>query len=133
MGKTSKGKTDHAKYLRSTKAKKVKYEGTEPAPPLPWADGKWAKHVTIGNGQTTVTFKLQQGSFTKNGYNGCYPVQLVRFALQLYKSYEKRDRETSMIITDLENAVLHDCARSVRLEEENTHGTGTGLVEVEKK
>lgn len=95
---------------------------------LPWSDGNWDEDnfVKIENNGKRVIFELQEGNFNEDGYNGCYPIQLVRFSYQLYQHLQKTkgDRETSQIVTNLEDALLHDTIRSIKRSENNTQGTG---------
>jgi hypothetical protein len=93
---------------------------------IPWESGNWDNDgfVKISDDGNSVTFKLQTGNFNDNGYNGCYPIMGISFFKCLYESYQNRDRETNMIITDLERVISDDIIRSVKRSKAGTHGTG---------
>ncbi len=121
----------HEHLLEPTAKKRKRFVTDDPKlvnPPIPWEDGEFEKFINISEDGTTVSFKLQKGTFKQNGWNGCYPIQIVRFAHQLYKNSDVKDRETSQITTNLEDALLHDIARSVRRSQEKTHGHGNTLI-----
>lgn len=122
---------EFTRYIHEYKTKKRTYEdqkekNIKKKTPIPWEDDPLDKEGFIGVScyGTKVAFKLQEGSYNDNGYSGIYPVVLIQFAHQIYKSFEVKDGETSEIITDLENALLYDLARTTRRDIEGTHGSG---------
>ena len=115
------------RYVEESPAKKRKRVEGEVHPPIPWEDGKWEPNgfVTIGDTGKSVTFQLQKGTYAKDGYNGVYPVAMLQFALGIYQSFETKDRETALLITKLQEALLWDLQRSVNRSQQGSWGHGT--------
>ncbi len=77
-------------YLLSSKCERREYKEDEiPCSPIPWKDGSFDRNgfVKISDGGSTVSFKLQKGTYHENGFNGCYPVQIISFVYQLFTFY----------------------------------------------
>ena len=99
---------------------------TEYIRPIKYIDGFLDKEefIEVHDDSTKVTFKLQRGTIEKNGHNGVHPIEFVKFALDLYKSFKNVDREIALIKTSLEQALLWDLSRSVNKEESFHFGYG---------
>ena len=95
---------------------------------LPFALGRWDDNgfiqLALQDGREFVGVEFQVGSFRESGYNGCYGIQVIRFVHQWLLQSKTRDRELAQIITNLEDALLDDMARSVRRNLERVWGTG---------
>lgn len=113
--------SDHTAYLRKYKKKKL-----EEKRPIPYEDGDLDREgfIKVHENGTKVTFKLQEGTYKEKGYNGVYPIALVKFIYSIYDNIESPDRETNEIKLHLEEALLWDVKRSVRREETGVWGYG---------
>lgn len=93
---------------------------------IPFVDGKFGDFLVISDQGKKLTVEFQEGSFLEHGYNGCYPINVIRFIKCMYEEYNKKQpsRETSMILTKLEEALLWDVMRSKKRSVTGLHGTG---------
>lgn len=80
-------------YLLSSKCERREYKEGEHCSPIPWKDGNFDKNgfVKISDEGSTVSFKLQKGTYHTDGFNGCYPVQIISFVYQLYTFYAQNN------------------------------------------
>lgn len=62
----------------------------------------------------TVSFQVQSGPVRENGRNGCDATDIIRYAIELYRSFNKAVpcRENSCTITKLEEALHWQEART---------------------
>lgn len=83
---------------------------------IPWVDGLWGDYCTTSEDGKKVTFELQQGNLIDYGVNGCDPIKMVSFACLYYQELNRKipNRETSQIVTKLEEALCHNVVRAVK-------------------
>jgi hypothetical protein len=103
-------------------------EGYDKHRPIPFASGKWGthEHVTISESGDEVTFKLQHGPFVEVGCNGTYVDDIILFAKEMLVEFNKNrpSRETSMVITKLDEALLWNFKRAAERHFAGVQGTG---------
>lgn len=90
-------------YLLSSKCERREYkdEDVYNLAPIPWKDGNFDRNgfVKISDGGSKVSFKLQKGTYHENGFNGCYPVQIISFVYQLFTFYATESWITDDILS----------------------------------
>jgi hypothetical protein len=95
-------------------------EGYDKHRPIPFASGKWGTHefVTISESGDEVTFKLQHGKEAEVGRNGTHMSDIILFAKECIVEYGKKNpsRETSMMITKLEEALMWGFTRAFKMD-----------------
>lgn len=83
--------------------------------PIPWIspNGAWDVDgfARISQDGTSITFRLGNDE-----QKGCNPAEIISFAYHYYRflSTKKPSRELSLIITKLEEALLHEINRNVK-------------------
>jgi hypothetical protein len=115
----------------------VPYNASDPRG-LPFPAGAWngQRFVTVSEDRNSVTFKMQAGTYLAAGHNGVYVDSLIQFALaqvQALNTGPLACREYSMVVTDLENALLHLLRRQVSRQVEGTHGAGAAAAAAPKQ
>ena len=72
-----------------------------------------------------VSFCIQSGPISENGRNGCDAIDLIKYTIGLYKSFNKAvpSRENSLCITKLEEALHWQLARNKDRSKRNVEGT----------
>ena len=73
----------------------------------------------------SVSFQIQSGPISENGRNGCDAIDLIKYTIGLYKSFNKAvpSRENALCITKLEEALHWQLARNKDRSKRNVEGT----------
>lgn len=89
----------------------------------PFPNGEYKPYIIINDG--SVTFIGQGGPIKEVGVNGCQIDDIIEFAKDVLTVFNQRVpcRETSMMITKLDEALLWSLKRKIDREKRNVEGT----------
>jgi hypothetical protein len=89
----------------------------------PFENGEYKPFITITD--ESVTFIGQGGPIKEVGINGCQIDDIIEFAKDVLEVFNKRVpcRETSMMITKLDEALLWSIKRKIDREKRQVEGT----------
>jgi hypothetical protein len=102
---------------------KMELTNYSPARAYPLPDGEYKPFVTVS--EKGVFFQGQTGPIKEVGENGCQIDAMIEFARDVLLVFNQRvpSRETSMIITKLDEALLWSLKRKLDREARNVEGT----------
>jgi len=86
-------------------------------------DGISRGYIKVQN--NNVSFNIQNGPVKQHGRNGCDATDIIRYAIGLYRSFNKAHpcRENALTLTKLEEALHWQDARTTDRESRKVEGT----------
>lgn len=81
--------------------------------------------ITVDGQSNSIAFTIQDGTVAESGVNGCQVIDMVVVAREILSKFNEAvpSRETSMIITKLDEAIMWDKKRTEDRELRKVEGT----------